>query len=702
MWSALSKTQKIIALVLSVILVMGSGVGIGIGIGVAIRSSDDSFVPVNPTYVFMYNNTEIAALPALEDGGIPSLPQELIPSRQGYVLSAWTISSIDLDNNRVILDAVWVEETETPAIPVNPSYVFIHNDETIATLPALSNGGIPNLPNELIPSRQGYILMGWTIASIDLENNRVILSAIWEQEPQEPTNPEFVFMHNGLAITTLPSLSNGGMPTLPDNLLPVSEGYILVGWEVVSFDLVNNRTVLNSVWIEEPDAPVNPSYVFMYEGSVIATLSALSNGAIPTLPSYLMPERAGYILSGWTVASINLELNQIILSAIWIEEPEEPATPTYPSYVFMHEGSAIVTLPAGANGAIPALPSEFEPIRPNYRLVGWTVLSVDLDNNRINLIAVWEAEPWTQEVNQNGLVWWRTVTTNTLTGVGVEQSDVVLLDFAEQEGITEIYLNQNSLAEVNPYPGVFGPNGINTVVHPTRQFIREAYNRGIRVFLLLGNGGEWTIDPEESHFVRLMHGLLVYQEHQYVEEYERFAGVQMNIEPHQQGASADEPFHANRNLWLQRKIDFVVWTTDTYGEYIDFDWIIPFWWRAPETDIVNYRGEPTLAYRAIMQEASRISVMAFRDTATGMVHVARDILEYAKEIGIEVILMATVEYTGAEEANNTQFLDHGRIEMNRQLGMLLDVVQNQIGNVEISIAIHHVLPWYRLQDGPLE
>jgi len=168
----------------------------------------------------------------------------------------------------------------------------------------------------------------------------------------------------------------------------------------------------------------------------------------------------------------------------------------------------------------------------------------------------------------------------------------------------------------------------------------------------------------------------------------------MNVEPHQQGATADEPFHANRNLWLQRKVDFVTYATGEYGDDFTFDWIIPFWWRNPDYDLVTYRGEENvLAYRAIMRESNRISVMSFRDSAEAMANIAIEVLEYAQELGIEVILMGTIIYSGGQ--SNVQFLENGNEEMLEQLRLLQNVVNGKFNNVKVTPSIHHIVTWYQ-------
>jgi len=297
--------------------------------------------------------------------------------------------------------------------------------------------------------------------------------------------------------------------------------------------------------------------------------------------------------------------------------------------------------------------------------------------------------------NPVGVVWWRPITNNTLSGdlPAGQPCDITLLNFAYQNSVNEIYLNQHVLRDVNPPNadnplGFFGPNGLNYLVAPTRAFIALASERNISVFMTIGDDGGWLVN--RTQFDNIMRGLRVYQS--IVEDNEKFAGVQFNIEPHQQ-----TDWNENRTIWLQRKIDFVEHVTDTYGDEFTLDWIIPFWWRESSTDRITHRNEENvLAYRAIIREADRVSVMAFRNTAETMIHVSTDILNYANQLEKEVILMGTIIYTGGEQSPHAQFLESGNDVMLYQLGRLPNLVAQEFQNVKISTAIHHIITWYNM------
>lgn len=294
--------------------------------------------------------------------------------------------------------------------------------------------------------------------------------------------------------------------------------------------------------------------------------------------------------------------------------------------------------------------------------------------------------------NPLAVVWWRTITPDTLDGIGVSQCDETLLDFAYKQGVTEIFLNQHVVSWANYPSGAFGVNGQRYGLNPTRAFIRMASERDIRVYMYLGNDGNWLAGG--GNFDAIIFGMISYQNQ--VEDDEKFAGLHFNIEPHQQS-----DFHQNRNMWQQLKIDFVENVVDTYGKYFPIDWTIPFWWNRDEgnpnqygqTDLVTHRNVPNIPlYRAIMHESNRIAVMAYRNTAENMTNISSEVLQYAKILDIPVILMGTIIYSGG--GANNQFAEAGNAEMMYQLSRLQYVVNQNFGNIKIIPAIHHIVTWY--------
>lgn len=198
---------------------------------------------------------------------------------------------------------------------------------------------------------------------------------------------------------------------------------------------------------------------------------------------------------------------------------------------------------------------------------------------------------------------------------------------------------------------------------------------------LLEDSGAFT------RFTRAMIGLVSYQE--LVSPHERFAGIQFNIEPHQQ-----PDWNANRGIWVQRKIDFVEYVHDTYGDRFTIDWCIPAWWHNRTHDhSVTHRGVPNVSlYRAIMDEGNRTLVMAFRNTAERMISFGHDVIAYAQSIGQEVVVIATVRAT--DPYDHVFFANLGAEEMLNQLGRLDNLILTEFGDVKVGTAVHHILDWH--------
>jgi len=273
-------------------------------------------------------------------------------------------------------------------------------------------------------------------------------------------------------------------------------------------------------------------------------------------------------------------------------------------------------------------------------------------------------------------VWWWTVD---------NLENLSYLDFAKKNGITEIYLNQHHLSVVNPN-GEFGPVGLSEVVEPTRNFIRNAKERGIDVFLLLSNTGSWLTQDDQARFHHIMLGFLSYQ--QLVEDDEQFLGIHFNIEPNQlvddEGMRVWLKDGSYQEKLMQQLIDFAVMVTDRYGDYTTFDWATGFWW---ENFMVSYRSEYIPLHHAMILEANATHVMSFRNTAQEIVDVARGHLDFAKKMEREIFLGANIASTEGLEID--QFYHLGRAHLNAQLMLIPKVYEYEF----LHLVIHEMSRW---------
>ena len=257
------------------------------------------------------------------------------------------------------------------------------------------------------------------------------------------------------------------------------------------------------------------------------------------------------------------------------------------------------------------------------------------------------------------------------------------LDFAARNGITEIYLSVPNLMYARP-DGTFSANAMNNIVNPIREFISRAYEKGISVYLLHGNSGSWIQNADQFH--RRMNGLRVYQE--LVEPHERFAGVQLNVEPHQladwhiRTGSYPNYVFPHRPLITQQLADFADLAQTTYGHLIPISWATTFWWyRYP----VTFRGQTRPLSEVLIYLSDTIFVMGFRDCAARMVSVSSQIIDAAQRIGRDVVLLASI-FADNDEA---QFVEEGRRHMYEQLNLVRGIA----GCSSVHVAIHHIVTW---------
>ena len=212
-------------------------------------------------------------------------------------------------------------------------------------------------------------------------------------------------------------------------------------------------------------------------------------------------------------------------------------------------------------------------------------------------------------------------------------------------------------------------------------FIGRAHEKGIKVFWLEGNDGSWFLDdtPFRDLYVNKY---LPFQASQ--PEHKRFAGVHLDVEPW----SLPDPTGSTTR---QNMIDFLVGLRDDFpNEHFDFDL---------DTGMggtVTYRGQPNVPlYQAIIQEADRVIVMSYRDTAEKIMNksLVPAYIEFAKSLDKPIFLSV--------DSNNSlgsSFKDRGKSAMYYELNRLKAMANyNKLG-----LAIHHLRERYNLPDYGVE
>lgn len=230
--------------------------------------------------------------------------------------------------------------------------------------------------------------------------------------------------------------------------------------------------------------------------------------------------------------------------------------------------------------------------------------------------------------------------------------DSSYLDFAKENGVTEIYCYYSSFNQ------------------KTSDFIRSAAEKDIDVLWLAGKY-EWIED-----YGALKDKIVEYMLFQQSSDH-KFKGVHLDIEPHLHPDFEEkrvELITAFVNLTFSLKNDFP-------DLRIEYD--IPFWL----DDEVTANGITKPAYQFVIDNASRVTVMSYRDSAQKILDCAKEETEYAVHVGKPLNLSAE---TGENEDVVT-FFEEGNEFMLHELSLVRQSLPDGFG-----IAVHHIKDWRAL------
>jgi hypothetical protein len=230
--------------------------------------------------------------------------------------------------------------------------------------------------------------------------------------------------------------------------------------------------------------------------------------------------------------------------------------------------------------------------------------------------------------------------------------------FAVQNKVDEIYLCTENFGD------------------ETGNFIQEAYAQGIKVYLL---AGAYTYIEDDGPLQEL---ILLYQDYQNrVSGTRRFAGLHLDIEPHQHPSF----FSGKRAELLAGFLSLIIKLQAQTPVEID----IPFWF----DDTVSYKGGEKPLYQALIDTVDRVFVMSYRDSAEAMYEIAKEEISYAASVGKPIMLGA--ELSPSNEGDQVSYAEEGKAYFYGQLEELF----TKLPDVPRSgVAIHHIRTWYDLQD----
>ncbi len=218
----------------------------------------------------------------------------------------------------------------------------------------------------------------------------------------------------------------------------------------------------------------------------------------------------------------------------------------------------------------------------------------------------------------------------------------------------------------------------------TYNFIKRANQNGVKVYWLAGEY-EWAENSEN-----LYKKLNLFLQYQNAYPDGKFAGVHLDIEPHQnpkwKGTTKESPI---RITLVQQLIDLAVKVKADFP-LLNVSYDLPFWLDYE----IKLNGETKIAYEAMIDVADKVFLMSYRDTADGIYSVSSQEIEYAKKVNKSVYL--GIE-TYSSEGDNVSFWEEGEAVMLSEMDKLRDMVDKNFG-----LSVHHAKKWVELANKTVE
>ena len=217
-----------------------------------------------------------------------------------------------------------------------------------------------------------------------------------------------------------------------------------------------------------------------------------------------------------------------------------------------------------------------------------------------------------------------------------------------------------------------------------RAFIAEAGRRGIRVALLDGDVS-W-IQSGNTGFDRTLQAFVRYQAG--VEPEERFYGLHLDIEPHQEDGYGSHEADALKRYWALVSETIAPQVRAT-GYKLEFD--TPFWW--DEKTVVVGKKRKTLA-ELVSTVADTVTLMSYRDTAQAIYHCGAAEVPMSLASGNKLVF--GVE-TYSLEGDFVSFMEESQQVMFEELEKLRGILRENHPTGTFGIAIHDVGHWESLK-----
>ena len=249
------------------------------------------------------------------------------------------------------------------------------------------------------------------------------------------------------------------------------------------------------------------------------------------------------------------------------------------------------------------------------------------------------------------------------------------LQWLDARRVNEIYLCCPSLVR----------GDAESATETLRTFIASAGERGIRVALLDGDVS-W-IQAGSTGFDRTFAAFTNYQAR--VEPDERFYGLHLDIEPHQEDGYWSHEADALSRYWTLVSGTIAPQVRAT-GYRLEFD--TPFWWDE-KTVSVGKNRKANLA-ELMSGVADTVTLMSYRDTAQAIYNCGAD--EVPMSIASGCKLVFGVE-TYSLEGDYVSFMEESQQIMFEELDKLRAILRKAHPEGTFGVAIHDVGHWETLK-----
>ncbi|WP_017811544.1 hypothetical protein [Paenibacillus shenyangensis] len=246
----------------------------------------------------------------------------------------------------------------------------------------------------------------------------------------------------------------------------------------------------------------------------------------------------------------------------------------------------------------------------------------------------------------------------------IVNSTASILSFAVSQNVTLIYLQVNDDLDANVY----------------QHFIAAASAQGITVQALDG-APSWALDSRRHELQATLDWITTYQQGASADE--KFSGIHIDIEPYLLPEWRTDQLTVIAG-W-QHSVESVVQAA--HSLHIPASADIPFWLHTLLT-----ADESATLSSWMMQQYDSITIMAYRDSASGILDVAEAQLAEGDAVGTPVYV--GVETNPTSEGNTITFYEEGAAYLNNQLAR----VTKQAGKHDsfAGIAVHDYAGWSTL------